>query len=192
MTNIDLTIANYEINRISVMLSSATKMPLGQERTRLLIGSHTTLLWLIRTMSEEPSGVTQIMNELDDLNRCLHEQKEGSVGGPIHIITDDGNINDEDVAYCWRDVEGEADVVVRTICQEILCRLVSITAPQRLVWWLRERIRKLGFDDGELAASVREGVIDPQTNGAYDARIKLGEKFIWIGLEQWEALSRNQ
>jgi hypothetical protein len=188
MTNTDFAIANYEINRISTMLSSAAKMSLGQGRTSLLIGSHTTLLWLLRTMSNESSSVTQIMDELDALNLCLHEQKEGSVGGPIHIITDDGNIDDSNVASCWKDTEGESDVVVRTICHEILCRLILITEPQRLVWWLRERIRKLGFDDEKLAVSVREGVIDPQTNGAYDARIKLGEEFIWIGLEQLEAL----
>lgn len=129
-----------------------------------------------------------IMNELDVLSGCLHEQPDGVIGGPIHIITDDGNIRDFHIASCWRAANDESNVVVKVISREILQRLVLLTEPQRLVWWLRDRIRQLGIDDVALADAVQYGDVDQQTNGAYDARIKLGEKFVWIGLEQQEAL----
>ena len=99
------------------------------------------------------------MDELDALNRCLHEQAEGAVGGPLHVVTDDGNLRDSDVCYCWGDSERESDVVVRVLCLRSP-RLVALTEPQRLVWWLRRRIQALGIDDMALAAAVRNGVVD--------------------------------
>lgn len=74
------------------------------------------------------------MDELDELNLCLHEQAVGAVGGPLHIITDDGNFRDSDVAYCWRSVEDEEDVVVRVLVREMISRFLLLTEPQRLVW----------------------------------------------------------
>lgn len=132
------------------------------------------------------------MDELDELHVCLHEQTEGAVGGPLHIITDDGNFRDSDIAYCWRSVEDERDVVVRVLAREMLQRLVQLTAPQRLVWWLRKRICTLGIDDVALAAQVRDGVVDRQSNSPYDDRIMLGKQFVWEGLEQLEALWRTE
>jgi hypothetical protein len=129
------------------------------------------------------------MDELDELWRCLHDQSEGAAGGPLHVVTDDGNLRDSDIVGCYKDTEEESDVVVKTICKEILHRLLLLTEPQRLVWWLRARITLLKIDPATLAEEVRDGRVDPQTNGAYDARIWLGEKCVWIGLEQQEALS---
>ncbi len=130
-----------------------------------------------------------VMDDLDSLNRCLHEQPEGSVGGPLHIVVDDGNLRDSDLDYCQGDSEGESDVVVRVLCLEIIKHLRQLTHPQRLVWWLRERIQGVGFDAVALAAEVRDGVVETNsTNGSYDARIWSGEQVLWEGLEQLEAL----
>jgi hypothetical protein len=130
----------------------------------------------------------QVMDDLDALNRCLHEQGEGVVGGPLHVVVDDGNLSDSHVVSCLTAVECEHDVVVRLLCQEIFHLLCSLTEPQRLVWWLKNRIEDLGIDAAKLAMQVRDGVVDPQTNGAYDATITSGEKVLWEGLEQLEAL----
>jgi hypothetical protein len=134
----------------------------------------------------------QVLDDLDDLNRCLHEQPDGRVGGPLHIITDDGNIRDSDVAYCWRSLntgDPEKNAIVRVLCREILQLLLQLTESQRMVWCLRSRIQALGINDVVLAEQVRGGVVDPQTNGLYDARIMFGKKIVWEGLEQLEALS---
>jgi len=52
MTDTDLRIANYEIKKTAGLLLEAEKLSPGKERTGLLIGAHTTLLWVIRTMSK--------------------------------------------------------------------------------------------------------------------------------------------
>jgi hypothetical protein len=60
MTDTDLKIANYELNRVSAMLSEAAKLPPGKERTTLLIGSHTVLLWAIRSTSKDYDPARQL------------------------------------------------------------------------------------------------------------------------------------
>lgn len=48
MSDVDLTIANYELKRISSMLAEAVSLPPGKSRTFLLIGAEVTLRWVIR------------------------------------------------------------------------------------------------------------------------------------------------
>lgn len=137
----------------------------------------------------------QIMNDLDALNRCLHEQAEGAVGGPLHILTDDGNVNDSHVLYCWSDVEGEKDIVVRTLCREMLKLLIFLTYPQRIVWWLRTGIEKQGVNANVLALSVRRGmVINDSTNaGIYGSVIMAADgAVLWEGLEQIRSRKAGQ
>lgn len=52
MNDTDLRIANYEIKKTAGLLAEAEKLPLGKERASLLIGAHTTLLWVLRSTSK--------------------------------------------------------------------------------------------------------------------------------------------
>lgn len=93
----------------------------------------------------------RVLSVLDELIAALHEVE--ACGGPLHIITDDGNLRDRDLVYCYRNVSlGEA---VRThtkvLCLAILHELALLTEPQRVVWWCSSGHHHSELDDVEVA-----------------------------------------
>lgn len=86
--------------------------------------------------------VTKEMRQAAKLIAALHEMPAGGVGGPIHIVTDDTNVEDDHLSYCrgyidewWghKDYsEYEAGKVV-TICGWILDLLEPMDTKQRSV-----------------------------------------------------------
>ncbi len=102
--------------------------------------------------------------DLDALNQCLHEQEDAGLGGPLHIITDDGNIEDHHVLGCLRDLELDlsSDIVVRVIGLKMLRILCLLTAPQRLMWFLSRQLRAIGHNPEGWSVYLRDGVVEHQ------------------------------
>jgi len=85
--------------------------------------------------------ITKTFEELNKLNRVLHEEE--SVSGPLHIITDDGNLRDSDIIYCYQNLDPDPrSTLVGTLCASILHLLSRITEPQRVIWWLHHSARR--------------------------------------------------
>lgn len=93
--------------------------------------------------------ITPLMLETSRLIEQLYELPNCSVGGPLHILTDDQNVDDDNLAFCWGAVfdelgprsrgwwrEGQtpddAERMVRTCCA-ILWAFGAMTLPERHV-----------------------------------------------------------
>jgi len=111
-------------------------------------------------------------------------------GGPLHIITDDGNIEDTHLVSCYRWLHGEKNTAfITSVCKAILHELMLLTEAQRLLWWLEGSIRELKLDPVRLAfeAGAEKAYIVDKSNGSYGARLVGGAKgstWSWDGLEQ--------
>ena len=73
-----------------------------------------------------------------------------SVGGPMHIVLDDCNIDTQSIKWCMENsIPKEEDIVVR-ICSEKLCELLLSLS-------LEERIEYLKIDvDDQLISYLQE------------------------------------
>jgi hypothetical protein len=134
-------------------------------------------------------GVT--FRELDELNRCLHEQPDGAVGGPLHIITDDGNVKDDDILFCFRNLEDNTSysVVVRLVAREMLRLLSLLTAPQRFMWYWAREIEEIGQDPVAWACQVEDGELKDAiiAGDEWDTVVVSGEGVIFPGMKALRA-----
>jgi len=131
--------------------------------------------------------IRQAFADLDSLNRCLHEQAEGGIGGPLHVITDDGNLEDHHVLGCLQDLDGDTSstVVVRVLCREMLRILCLLTAPQRLMWYLARQLRQIGHNPADWAKSLRDGVVEHrETCGNWNAVVTKCGTVVFPGLRE--------
>ena len=79
-----------------------------------------------------------IKQKLAELVDELYSMPECGVGGPLHIVLDDGNIDDESIHFCIRTMR-EHETVVRgmngnaiiAICEEIVKALLEFTQEKR-------------------------------------------------------------
>jgi hypothetical protein len=135
--------------------------------------------------------IGKTFEKLSRLDKILHEHE--SVGGVLHIITDDGNVEDHHVVGCYRDAWAETSqptTFVGVVCCDLLHLLLLLTEPQRVVWRLSASLGKEGIDPAVLAASVRDGGVRYGENrGLYDARVVSadGETVLWEGFLQYQA-----
>jgi hypothetical protein len=142
----------------------------------------------------------EVQKSFDTVNSMVDNLYiEHSAGGPLHIVTDDGNVEDHHLVFCYRYLHEEEQVkdyeaFTLLLCKSILHELMLLTEAQRVVWWVAGSIRELGEDPIEIAARAYDGNVEEGDNGGYDARVlsrtyKLGEKpaVIWEGLEQLRA-----
>jgi len=104
------------------------------------------------------------LRRLDYLEGVLYE-KEPS-GGPLHIVSDDGNVRDSDLIFCfrWLHENPTGSVWIDSVCLEILNILALMTEPQRIVWWIDrsgavEELSRtiLLVHDGKVARNEEEG-----------------------------------
>ena len=68
----------------------------------------------------------------------LYSMPECGVGGPLHIVLDDGNIDDESIYFCMKSVRLHFSVVqglnsnaIIEVCNEIAEILLSMPMEQR-------------------------------------------------------------
>lgn len=77
-----------------------------------------------------------ILAHLSDMQDKLYTDEP--CGGPLHIVTDDGNVRDSDLLFCYRnlcDDNYKCSRVTKAICLEILHWLSGLNEAQRLIWW---------------------------------------------------------
>lgn len=138
------------------------------------------------------------LQSLADLVETLYQHE--FAGGPLHIITDDGNVSDYHILFCYRhlhmphpnscDEIVEYSVFLKSICGAILHELMLMTHPQRIVWWVAPSIQKLGVDPVPIMIACEKGQVRERDNGGYDDFVVLRdhrtgeEKVVWEGLEQ--------
>jgi len=124
--------------------------------------------------------IAKTFEELSKMVSALHVEE--SVGGPLHIITDDGNLKDSHIVYCYRNLEPEPrNTLVGTLCASILHLLTQLTEPQRTLWWLHKGHHNCGPTFAPIAALCRDGIVKLGPNGLYDCRIvnSTGSKTLW-------------
>lgn len=79
-----------------------------------------------------------IEQRLAELVAELYSMPECGVGGPLHIVLDDGNIDDEGIYFCMRSIREHFSVVqglngnaIIEVCSEIAEILLSMPMEQR-------------------------------------------------------------
>ena len=89
-----------------------------------------------------------LQQDIDFLVTAIYEYN--SVGGPVHIVLDDCNVDTNSIKWCMENtIPKEEDIVVR-ICSEKLCELL-------LPLDLMKRIEVLKIDkDEELITNLKE------------------------------------
>jgi hypothetical protein len=80
----------------------------------------------------------RVEQQLTELIRELYAVPECGVGGPLHIVLDDGNIDDESIYFCMRTMRKHETVVqgmngnaIIEICEEIADALLEFTQEKR-------------------------------------------------------------
>lgn len=134
---------------------------------------------------------TQTQRAFGDLRELVQELYiHEPVGGPLHIVTDDGNIEDHHLVFCYRWLhEKKYSAYITSTCKAILHELMLLTEAQRLLWWLENSMKELGLDSIRLAFEAKEqnARIEWGENGCYDAKLVGGVKdstWSWPGLKQ--------
>ena len=67
------------------------------------------------------------------LIEILYNDLQESAGGLLHIVLDDGNLDDEDIRWCldWCDREENKHRPDRLLCKRIANELLGLTMEQR-------------------------------------------------------------
>lgn len=137
----------------------------------------------------------QAQLKLDNLKELVQELYiVHPCGGPLHIITDDGNVKDGDITWCYRNLHNKDDssVFVKSICKAILHELALMSEAQRVVWWLRSAIEEEGTDPIDLYVKAYDAHIVKGNDGKYyDDKLVIYEivngqntqRIIWEGLD---------
>lgn len=129
--------------------------------------------------------VAAALRSLSDLEDVLYEREP--CGGPLHIITDDGNVRDSDLVFCFRWLHEEpTHTITAVVALEILKLLALMTEPQRLVWWTDQgKVAKGDLTNAGLAQAmleVRDGkVAVGDSNMDWDRSIWKDGECIWKG-----------
>jgi hypothetical protein len=90
----------------------------------------------------------EVQHSFDNLRELTDELYiNNPTGGPLHITTDDGNIDDGSLVFCYRELfNSDHSVLTQSICKAILHELMMMTEPQRVIWWIEKSIEEDGSD----------------------------------------------
>ena len=80
----------------------------------------------------------EIVFTLEDLQKTLYSAPGCSCGGPLHIILDDGNLEDTDLEFCRRELDKNTYRYLKSVlalCGAILTLLKALSPAQRHLWW---------------------------------------------------------
>lgn len=128
--------------------------------------------------------IQKTFETLDRLKTHLYEYPGCSVGGPLHVILDDGNMGDSAILFCWCEAHKGSDRYLKMLCKAILELFFELTYPQRVVWYLKERVARKGVDPVQLALNVVNGEVIDEDPDIFDPIIKVDGNIIWNGLYQ--------
>jgi hypothetical protein len=89
------------------------------------------------------------------LVKVLYDELGEGAGGMLHIVLDDGNLDDDDIQWCieYCNREENADRHDKDLCLEIAHRMLELSREERMLiyyQWDKE------FCDGECAECVIE------------------------------------
>jgi hypothetical protein len=75
------------------------------------------------------------VTEICKLVKTLYDDMGEGCGGMLHIVLDDGNIDDDDLQWCieYCNREENANRHDKTICLEIAHRLLNLNKEQRML-----------------------------------------------------------
>ena len=93
------------------------------------------MTYLPGVVSSNKDLVLAFLEDLDKLHETLYI--DHACGGPLHIVLDDGNLDDGSLLFCYRFLKmnpQRSDALTKIICNQILDYLMVMTEPQRLVW----------------------------------------------------------
>ena len=121
--------------------------------------------------------VAAALRSLSDLEDVLYEREP--CGGPLHIITDDGNVRDSDLVFCFRWLHEEpTHTITAVVALEILKLLALMTEPQRLVWW--HTVASRPADRAATIVSVHDGrVVRGESDDGHDTIVASDGQVIW-------------
>lgn len=93
--------------------------------------------------------------EICKLVETLYDDMGEGCGGMLHIVLDDGNIDDDDILWCieYCNREENADRHDKSICLDIAHRMLNLSREERLLiyyQWYKE------FCDGDCTECVIE------------------------------------
>ena len=72
-----------------------------------------------------------LQQDIDFLVRAIYEYN--SVGGPMHIVLDDCNVDTNSIKWCMENTIAKEENIVVRICSEKLCELLlPLTLEQRI------------------------------------------------------------
>jgi hypothetical protein len=107
--------------------------------------------------SVDPKALAELkarLKRLDTYVALLYEEENCSVGGPLHIVLDDGNMKDSDLVFCFREAQGNEWSASRATAGIIIRELMMLSPAQRRLWWEGHTAtpspRCNGWDDEEL------------------------------------------
>ena len=68
----------------------------------------------------EKEGNKNLDKTLQDIQQLIHVIYEISyVGGPLHVVLDDFNLEDRSIHFCQREtIPEEEDIVLKTLCEK--------------------------------------------------------------------------
>ena len=75
------------------------------------------------------------VEEVCKLVKTLYDDMGEGCGGMLHIVLDDGNIDDDDLQWCieYCNREENADRHDKSICLEIAHRMLNLSKEQRML-----------------------------------------------------------
>lgn len=71
-------------------------------------------------------SMTELYQSLLDRARALYQTEHGRVGGCLHIVLDDGNIEAENVQFCIKRAEDQGCVLCHPLAVDLLAAPESI------------------------------------------------------------------
>lgn len=128
----------------------------------------------MRYISSNADLVVSFLGDLTELNETLYV--DNPCGGPLHIVLDDGNLDDNSILFCHRFMRlnpSRNNTLTTIISKQILDYLMIMTEPQRLVWWLEDRDSP---DLDNLIRKVENGQVKEREDGCYDRSIETYDK----------------
>lgn len=80
---------------------------------------------------EQSKNLDKTLQDIQELIHAIYEIT--SIGGPLHIVLDDFNLEDRDIVFCQKEsIPKEADIVVKTLCEKCAELLLKVPYEERV------------------------------------------------------------
>jgi hypothetical protein len=83
---------------------------------------------------KEKTGLEKRCNMLWNMNELFYSQENCICGGPLHVVLDDCNMDDNSLDFCFEQIKQEKWEYVRNLGFAILAELKTMNEAQRMLW----------------------------------------------------------